>query len=334
VTVVAVVGGSGFVGSAVVAALREEGREPVVVRAPRLRTSARDADALVAEAVGQDGRHDELTALDGADVVVIAAGVPAPAGTDSDELHGANALLPAVVLRAARRAGVRRVVHVSSVVVQGDDDVLDESSRRTPLSPYAESKARGEEALVRLCDEPGGPDVELVIYRPPSVQAPGRRVTRQVSRLARSPLRSVAGDGGAPTPLALIQNVGSAIAALCHLPDVPRYVLHPWEGLTAASVLELMGDGRRPRRIPLPVAHLVLRVARSTLGRTPGRVGLVRRLQVLWFGQQQAPSWLTTQGWAPPAGREGWAELAERVAADPGGADVRPAGAPRRGVES
>jgi nucleoside-diphosphate-sugar epimerase len=308
--VVAVVGASGFVGSAVVRALVAGGGTPVAVPAPRLRTAARDADALGREAaiLAQDGEDGlGLDGLAGSDVVVIAAGVPDATGSDTDQLVGAHALLPAVVFAAARRAGVRRVVHVSSAAVQGAAELLDETADRAPESPYAVSKALGEEVLDRLAASAG---VELVIYRPPSVQGPGRRVTERVASLARSPLRSVAGDGSSPSPQALVENVGSAVARLCTLPLVPRYVIHPWEGITTGSLLELIGGGRRPRRIPAVLARVAVRIARATLGRSPGGEGTVRRIEVLWFGQRQAPSWLTTQGWTPPVGAEGWQQLA------------------------
>ena len=34
-----------------------------------------------------------------------------------------------------------------------------------------------------------------------------------------------------------------------------------------------------------------------------------RRVEMLWFGQPQATSWLTEAGWSPPAGHEAWREL-------------------------
>jgi nucleoside-diphosphate-sugar epimerase len=308
--VAAVVGASGFVGSAVVRALEADGATVVAVAAPRLRTGERDPDALVRHAADLSGSGLD-DALRGADVVVIAAGVPDATGSDVDQLVGAHALLPAAVFAAAHRAGVRRVVHVSSGAVQGAAEVLDESPHRAPESPYAVSKALGEEVLDRLARSAG---MELVIYRPPSVQGPGRRVTERIVALARSPLRSVAGNGHSPSPQALVGNVGAAVAALCALPGVPPYVIHPWEGITSGSLLELLGAGRRPRRIPAVLARSAVRLARATLGRTAGGEGTVRRIEVLWFGQRQAPSWLTAQGWVPPVGAEGWTRLAEDVA--------------------
>ena len=79
------------------------------------------------------------------DVLINAAGNPDASSQDEDGLYGANALLPALLLRAARAAGVRRFVHVSSAVVQNDKAVLDASEDLRPFSPYSASKVMGED---------------------------------------------------------------------------------------------------------------------------------------------------------------------------------------------
>jgi nucleoside-diphosphate-sugar epimerase len=326
---VAVLGGSGFVGGAVTRALA--GRDVVVttVSAPRLRTGARDVPGLLREAGAAVVAEATLTAaFAGIDVVVNASGDPDASATDLDRLVGANALMPVVAARAAERAGVRRFVHVSSAVVQGAIGTLDESEQRDPFSPYAMSKCLGEEALPAAVDS-----AELVIYRPPSVHGPDRRVTRRIASIACSPLRSVAGDGRNPSPQALIDNVGAAVAYLCTAARPPRVVIHPWEGLTVGSLMELLGRGRRPRHLPRSFARWAVRGARATVGWLPGRSADIRRVELLWFGQRQAESWLTRDGWSPPVGREGWRELADVVAGgrcDPARLTGDPAGPPAR----
>lgn len=60
------------------------------------------------------------------------------------------------VAHAAREAGVRRFIFASSCSMYGaaaTDDLLDESAPLRPLTPYAESKVRAEEALWELADE-------------------------------------------------------------------------------------------------------------------------------------------------------------------------------------
>ena len=132
---IALLGASGFVGSAVREALGDQtgdGVEVVPVVAPRLRSASRTATDLHTEARGVPELTTLTAALAGCDVVVNAAGNPDASSLDEDALYGANALLPAVLLLAAESAGVRRVVHVSSAVVQNDKPVLDDSEDLRP----------------------------------------------------------------------------------------------------------------------------------------------------------------------------------------------------------
>jgi UDP-glucose 4-epimerase len=113
--VVAVLGSSGFVGGAVVRDLRARGVHVRPVNAPRLWWSP-DLGKLDMIAADLNGSVVEALAgqLDGAQVVVHAAGLPDGTATASKALYGANALLPVLVGRACALAGVERFVHVSS----------------------------------------------------------------------------------------------------------------------------------------------------------------------------------------------------------------------------
>src|SRR6266508_2810270 len=126
-------GASGFVGGAVRAALSAD-HDVIGVVAPRLSTQARDCGALLAEVPDLELPAGTATALAGADVVINAAGDPDASSLDEGRLSGANALLPALVLEHARRAGARRLEHVSSAGVQNDKPLLEHSEemeRRT-----------------------------------------------------------------------------------------------------------------------------------------------------------------------------------------------------------
>ncbi len=300
-TRVAVVGGSGFVGSAVAEALRGRGASVTSVPAPRVTSSGRSPEALAAELETGAGRT-ALTSLREAlqpyGAVVNAAGVAHAASGWDPAMVGANALLPLLVARA--RPADARLVHVSSAAVQGGGCVLDESSRIAPFSPYSASKALGEQVLA------GEPDV--VVFRPTSVHGPGRPVTRTLVRVLSSAAASVAGRGDAPTPQVLVQNVADAVAFVTVCPErPPRVVLQPAEGLTAAELVRVLG-GREPRHLPTSLAGLVVRVS-AGLGRWSGPVaGASRRLEMMWFGQEQTGSWLDGR-WSAPVGREGWREL-------------------------
>jgi nucleoside-diphosphate-sugar epimerase len=311
---VAVFGSTGFVGRAVVAALAGRGFDVVAVRTPRLDTGADDARALAAEAERLAPLHEDLTGrLAGVRAVVNAAGDPDASSLAASGLVAANALVPGLLCATSRRAGVNRFVHLSSAVVQGDADVLDTAPAAPGFSPYSRSKALGEQVLGLM-----GAD-GVVVYRPPSVHASDRRVTRMTARIARSRLSSVAGDGTSPTPQALLENVGDAVAFLAITDQSPPpVVIHPWEGMTTGGVLELLGQ-KRPHQLPVTPARVLVTMGKTVGRRSPTVAANARRVEMLWFGQRQAGSWLTQVGWTPPLGREGWVRLG-----DSGGSDGTP----------
>ena len=220
-------GATGFVGSAVAEAM-PPGHRLVAHSAPRLSTVARSEAELLAASL-EYAYLKELTAqLMGADVVINTAGNPDASSLDGNDLFGANALLPAILLRAATRAGVKRFVHVSSAVVQSDKPVLDSTEDMRPFSPYSASKVMGE-VVVRALSIP---EMGVIRFRPPSVHATGRRVTRIIGRIADSPLATVARPGDQGTPQALLPNVASAVAFIATTEMRPPSVIHhPSEGV-------------------------------------------------------------------------------------------------------
>lgn len=311
-TRIALFGATGFMGAAVGEALA--GRPDIKVEpipTPRLTTTARTVNELTDDGRRQTHLVELSDRLRGIDVVVNAAGDPDASSLDKDTLFGANALLPALLVEAAHRGGVRRFVHVSSAVVQNDKAVLDSGEDVRPFSAYSASKAAGEKVLLLASTES---TLDVVRYRPPSVHAPSRRVTRMIAGIARSPAGTVARPGDQPTPQALVSNVASAVAFLALTETIPpRVVHHPSEGVTVSSLMTDLSGGRRPVRIPRWLARLLVRCAKG-LGRFhPATAANARRVELLWLGQRQADSWLTEAGWSPEVGREGWQELGREV---------------------
>lgn len=300
-TAVAVIGATGFVGSAVVSAAQSRGASVLPVRAPRLTTSARTLEQLESESTTQ-AELALADALSDADVVVNAAGVADAAAGGEDVLYGANALLPLVIARAVGRGNrPARLVHVSSAAVQGRTERLDESPRMAPFSPYSAAKALGERAVL------GRPGV--VIFRPTSVHGAERPVTQRLVRVLRSKLASVAGEGTRPTPQVLVANTADAIVFTALSADAPAIVLQSGEGLTTAELVRVVG-GQEPRHIPERLARAV--VSALALGgerRLPRLTVTGRRLEMMWFGQDQVSGWLDAAGWRPVVGIEGWEQL-------------------------
>lgn len=254
-----------------------------------------------------DAVAELAAACAGADVVVNCAGDPDAGSRDLGALYGANGVLPGLAGDAARSVGARRYVHVSSAVVQGRASRLDDSFVVDGFSAYARSKILGERSALDL-----GPS-STCVYRPPSVHAPSRKVSRLTSRIASSPVASVAAPGTQNTPQAHITNVADLIAFLALTKaEPPPVVIHPSEGLTSAGLMELLGR-RPPAVIPRPIARGLTRVA-DVAGRfVPAVAANARRVEMLWFGQEQAPSWAVEWGWLPAAGQREWQILAREL---------------------
>jgi nucleoside-diphosphate-sugar epimerase len=109
----------------------------------------------------RDIRPEQLEGFDA--VVHLAALSNDPIGDFSPQLtREINFEATISLARAAREAGVGRFVFSSSCSMYGaaSDDAVDESAPLTPLSAYAESKVRSEEALAELA-EPGFAAVSL-----------------------------------------------------------------------------------------------------------------------------------------------------------------------------
>ncbi|MGO4247977.1 NAD-dependent epimerase/dehydratase family protein [Paenarthrobacter sp. RAF54_2] len=283
-----VVGGSGFVGGAIIDALASAGHGVSTQVSPRLLADPKwSAHGIVAEA---SKHEDEITALASSfadhDVVVNAAGLATPGADQSPDLFGANALLPALIWLAARRAGVRTYVHISSAAVQGRRPVLDGSWDQQPFSPYSLSKALGERGLQLLMDEAPTAPLRVRIVRATSIQDPSRSTTQSLINFARSPLASVAAPGSAPSPVSSLGGLAEYVLRIGETSQaVPTVSVQPWEGQTVRDVVLQYGH-KEPVQLPPALCRLMLKVGYwvSKIG-SPKMDSAVRRAEVLWFGQ-------------------------------------------------
>ncbi|RKR76131.1 NAD-dependent epimerase/dehydratase family protein [Frondihabitans australicus] len=287
----AVVGATGFVGRAVAARLRAAGHQVREVPTPRLRAEPTLSAAGIARRAEAEAGSALTAALAGARVIVIAGGLATPDAAESDVLTGANALVPATILRAAAAAGVSRVIHLSSAAVLGHAPELSADEPTFPFSPYSRSKALGEAALLETLDRLGHSAPRLTIVRATSVQGPGRPTTLALQRVARSRLASVASPGTQPSAVSSIDGLVDLIHSAGVLPDPPTIALQPWEGASAASVLHAAG-GRPPIVLPAILCRIVVALGEGVgrLGSARAR-GLTRRLEMMWFGQRQPATW-------------------------------------------
>jgi nucleoside-diphosphate-sugar epimerase len=190
-----VTGASGFIGSHLVHKLADDGHE---VRALVRRNSSR-------EHLSEDGRRDfefvvgELhdvaamtEAMTGAEIVYHVAG--ATAAFDRATFDRTNVDGTRTVLAAARAAGVRRVVMVSSLMAAGPShpDVARREHHRhnEGFSDYGDSKLAAERLAFAAAREG---TLEVVIVRPPLVYGPRDRDVLQMIRSAKLGVVAIAG---------------------------------------------------------------------------------------------------------------------------------------------
>lgn len=154
---VLVTGDRGYVGSVLAPYLAEHGHEVVGLDAD-LYAGCDLGEPPSLESMRVDIRDVQASLLEGFDAVVhLAALSNDPLGDLRPELTFSVNFEGTVALAlAAREAGVRRFVFASSCSMYGasdQDDVLDENAPLRPITPYAESKVRAEEALQELADD-------------------------------------------------------------------------------------------------------------------------------------------------------------------------------------
>jgi len=280
VSAVLVTGASGFVGSALATRLASDGCDlRLALRSPPA-SLPEGAEAFVhgdlAEAV------DWGPALAGVDVVVhCAARVHVMSETVSDplaEFRRCNVAATLQLARAATEAGVKRLVFVSSVKVNGEattngrafaaDDVP------APSDPYGISKLEAERGLFALAGETG---IEVVIVRPVLVYGPGVKANflNMMRWLSK----------GVPLPLGAIRNKRSLVALDNVVDLIVTCIDHPaaanqvflvsdGEDLSTSELLQRMGRalGKPARLIPIPARVL------ATSARLLGKEALAQRL--------------------------------------------------------
>lgn len=298
---VLVTGANGFVGRAVVARLATDSRFVVRVTTRR-RTSDLPQGVFQVHGMDLEERADFREALQGAACVVHAAARvhvnSDSAQSDIAQLRRTNVEGTQRLAEQAANMGVRRVVFVSSVKVNGEWTHPGMPFRPfdtpAPEDAYAVSKTEAEERLFALGREMA---MQIVVVRPPLVYGPGVRgnFARMLHWAAQ----------GVPLPLGAVHNRRSLVG-LDNLVDLlVSCVDHP----AAANQVFLAGDGEdlstaellrrvavamgKPPRL-LPVSPGLLRAAARAIGRDEMARRLLDSLQVDISHTRK------TLGWEPP----------------------------------
>ena len=234
--ILAVTGGTGFVGGALIDAAVAAGHKvKALTRRPQ---TARAGVDWVAGALDQPATLATLAS--GADAVIHVAGVvnsPDHAGFVAGNVAGTQAMLA-----AAKTAGVARFVHVSSL-----------AAREPTLSTYGWSKAEAEAAVAAA-------PLDWVVVRPPGVYGPGDLEMLDLFRAARF------GIGIAPSgriSLIEVSDLARLLLALATRPT-PRTTYEADDGTPGgwshADYARAIGRavGRAVLPLPIPAAGLTL----------------------------------------------------------------------------
>jgi nucleoside-diphosphate-sugar epimerase len=278
-TRVLVTGANGFLGRPLCAYLTERGHS--VAAAVRSRAAGVVAASETLVTGDLSASPDLREVLAGVEAVVHLAGrahVMRDTSVDPEAaFHRANVDATAHLAHQAAAAGVRRLVFLSSVKVNGErtfDQPFREADPPAPEDAYGRSKWEAEQALGEVALANG---LEPVVIRPPLVYGPG--VKGNFLRLLKL------ADKALPLPLASVRNQRSLVSVwnLCSLIEVclfhpaaagETFLASDQQDLSTPDLIRALSAGLgRPSRL-LPVPPALIRGA----GRLLGRAALVARL--------------------------------------------------------
>ena len=267
-----VTGANGFIGTQLSKTLANSGHE-VRITARSIAQNISTTRELITCDLESADNLDHLTT--GCDAIVHLAGrahVMSDDPATSESLYlSANVDVTKKLAQSASRTGVKRMILMSSVKVNGESTTIDNpfTSQDTPnpQDPYGRSKTQAEQAL---WDVTSTSELEGIVIRPPLVYGPG----------VRANFASLIGivNRGIPLPLGSIHNKRSFVS-IDNLIDCIATAL---QSSNAAGQTFLVSDGndlstpelirsiasalhKSPMLIPFPPA--LLKLAATTAGK-------------------------------------------------------------------
>ncbi len=287
-----VTGGTGFLGSHLVARLLDCGHEVDMM--------GRDF-AHVQNLIARGARPTSADLRDGAAVQAACAGKEAifhvgaksePWGNRAD-FHAINVGGTEAVVAGCRLHGVRRLIYVSSpsVVFDGTDQINATEAVPYPArfaSVYSLTKKLGEDAVNAARDK-----METIIVRPKAIFGPGDRalLPRLIVAARRGRLPQI-GDGKNLVDLTYVENVAQALVLALESPTAigRTYTItndeHPalWELIRAT--LRHLKLTTQLRQVPLGVA-LTAATAMEAIAAVTGREPMLTRYSALILARTQ-----------------------------------------------
>jgi UDP-glucose 4-epimerase len=185
--------------------------------------------------------------------------------------------------RAAKEAGVKKFIFLSSIKVNGEETHLKPftaSDVVNPLDPYGISKKEAEDELLKL-HIPGR--FEVVIIRPPLIYGPG--VKANFNQLFKLVSMNV------PLPFSLVKNKRSFVSLKNLVDLIILCVDHPKasgrvflvsddKDLSFKDLLLLMGEVKKIKVVLWPFPIQILKFFLAIIGKSSYSVRLFNNLQV------------------------------------------------------
>ena len=254
---VLVTGATGFTGGHLARGLAARGDEVVaLVRDPARAASLASEKGITLAAGDIRDAAAIQRAAQGAAVIYHIAAIYRQAGLKGDEYRAVNAHAVSTVIEAGSRAGVKRVVHCSTVGVHGDVE-HPPATEDAPLQPgdiYQVTKLEGERVAREAASRTG---VEVVIARPTGIYGPGdRRLLKLFRGVARRRF-VVLGSGDIFYHLTYIDDLVEGFRRCGEVPAAAgrTYILAGGEVTTLNELIRMIADvaGVAPPVLHLPV---------------------------------------------------------------------------------
>ncbi len=211
------------------------------------RLGALDARLVVG---GLDDEAALARLVEGQQVVFHVAGLVA--ARRPREFSSVNRDGTARLARAALRAGVSRLVLVSSLAVTGPSrpgETLGEAAGPGPITDYGRSKQEGERAV-------GDSGVPFSIVRPPAVYGPGDRAFLSLFRLAARGWAPLLGTGNQELTLVYVRDLAQALVMVAESPAALGATYHAGSAapVTQREFAKAVGRavGREVRCVSVP----------------------------------------------------------------------------------
>lgn len=252
---IAVTGGSGFIGSTLCSQLREAGKAFRILdirKSPLFEDSRINCDVCAPD--------DVREALKGCRQIIHLAAVHRDDVRPSSEYYRVNVGGAESLISAAEANGISSIVFTSSVAVYGlSPGRKGEDSAVAPFNDYGRSKLEAENLLINWARAASGRS--LAIVRPTVVFGPGNRGNvYNLMRQVASGRFAMIGSGMNRKSMAYVENVANLLHELLNAPAGVRllnYADKPDLSMNELVALIQQALGKQPRwsvRIPFPIA--------------------------------------------------------------------------------